>query len=86
MCCVFDFLLLVVLLLLLLLLLLSFAAVLILGVSLLILDKFGEFSVLFIRRLRRTFFSQVVYALVVLFVTSASDVVQVVKGRFRLFD
>ena len=80
-----DFLLLVVLLLLLLLLLLlSFAAVLILGISLPIFDK--PFSVLFIRWFWAPFFSQVVYALGVLVVTSASDVVPVVKRRFRLFD
>ena len=79
-----DFLLLVVLLLLLLLLLLlSFAAVLILGISLPIFDKF---SVFFVRWFRAPFFEQVVYALGLLVVTSASDVFPVVKRRFRLFD
>ena len=78
-----DFLLLVVLLLLLLLLLLSFAAVLILGISLPIFDKP---SVLFIRWFWAPFFSQVVKAVGVLVVPSESDVSPVVKRRFRLFD
>jgi len=58
-------------------------AVLFLGISLLILDKF---SVFFVRRLRRTFFEQVVHALGLFVVTSESDVSPVVKRRFRLFD
>ena len=78
-----DFLLLVVLLLLLLLLLLSFAAVLILGISLPIFD---EFSVFFVRWFWAPFFSQVVKAVGVLEVSSESDVSPVVKRRFRLFD
>jgi len=77
-----DFLLLVVLFLLLLLLLL-FAAVLILGISLPIFDKF---SVFFVRWFRAPFFSQVVKAVGVLEVSSVSDAFQVVKRRFRLFD
>ena len=78
-----DFLLRVVLLLLLLLLLLSFAAVLILGISFPIFDKP---SVFFVRWFWAPFFSQVVKAVGVLEVSSASDVIEVVKRRFRLFD
>ena len=42
--------------------------------------------VLFVRWFRRPFFEQVVYAVVVLEVTSASDVSPASKGHFRLFD
>ena len=77
-----DFLLRVVLLLLLLLLLLSFAAVLILGISLPIFD---EFSVLFVRWFWAPFFSQVVKAVGVLVVPSVSDVCPLVERHFRLF-
>ena len=45
-----------------------------------------KYSVLFVRRFRAPFFEQVVYALGVLVVTSASDVYPLVKRRFRLFD
>ena len=48
-----------------------------------ILDKF---SVLLVCWFWTPFFEQVVYAVVVLFVTSVSDVLPVVKRRFRLFD
>ena len=47
------------------------------------LDKY---SVFFVRWFWRPFFEQVVFALVVLVVTSESDVSPVVKRHFRLFD
>ena len=63
--------------------LLLFAAVLILGISLPIFDKF---SVFFVRWFRAPFFSQVVKAVGVLEVSSVSDVWPVVERHFRLFD
>ena len=48
-----------------------------------ILDKF---SVLLVCWFWAFFFEQVVYAVVMLFVTSVSDVLPVVQRRFRLFD
>lgn len=48
-----------------------------------ILDKF---SVLLVCWFWAFFFEQVVYAVVVLFVTSVSEVLPVVQRRFRLFD
>ena len=48
-----------------------------------ILDKF---SVLLVCWFWAPFFEQVVYAVVVLFVTSVSDVYPEVKRHFRLFD
>ena len=43
-------------------------------------------SVFFVRWFWAPFFEQVVYAVGVLFVTSASDVYPVVQRHFRLFD
>ena len=45
-----------------------------------------EESVFFVRWFWTPFFEQVVFALGVLFVPSASDVLSVVKRHFRLFD
>ena len=42
--------------------------------------------VVFVRWFWAPFFSHVVFAVGALFVTSVSDVLPVVKGRFRLFD
>ena len=57
-------------------------AVLFLGISLLILDKF---SVLFVRWFWAPFFEQVVFAKGVFVVTSVRDVLPEVKRRFHLF-
>jgi len=62
----------------------SFVAVVFLGVHLLLL--LDELGVFFVRWFRAPFFEQVVFALGVLVVTSASDVFPVVKRRSRLFD
>jgi hypothetical protein len=48
--------------------------------------SFDKSRVLYIRWFWRTVFEQVVFALVVLVIPSASDVYPLVKRRFRLFD